>query len=101
MLSKSRCPHTGVVNFFTRTDPLLAVGSVAETGVPSRYVWRCYVGEEASGLALDISLAEAELRRAIAGSEQLRSSSQRRRAEPMRQSRAASYWQKLNETSYF
>lgn len=101
MLSKSRCPHTGVVNFFTRTDPLLAVGSVAVVGVPSRYVWRCYVGEEASGLASDISLAEAELRRAVAGSELPRGSSQCPRVEPMRQSRAASHWQKLNETSYF
>ena len=67
MLSKSRCPHTGVVNFFTKADPLLAVGSVAETGAPARYVWRCYVGEEACGLTADMSLAEALLRRAIAG----------------------------------
>ena len=82
MLSKSRCPHTGVVNFFTRTDPLLAVGSVAEMGVPSRYVWRCYIGEEASGWAQDISLAEAELRRAIAGSSDQQRGLPRRRAEP-------------------
>jgi len=101
VLSKSRCPHTGVVNFFTRSDPLLAVGSVAETGVPTRYVWRCYVGEEAGGLAPDIALAEARLRKAIAGSERQHGGSQRRRLEPMRQSVAASYWQKLNETSCF
>jgi len=67
MLSKSRCPHTGVVNFFTKADPLLAVGSVAETAGGPRYVWRCYIGEEACGLAPDMSLAEAYLRRAIAG----------------------------------
>jgi hypothetical protein len=101
VLSKSRCPHTGVVNFFTRSDPLLAVGSVAETGMPTRYVWRCYLGEEASGLAPDLSLAEAQLCRAIAGSEQQHGSGQRRRNEPKRQSVAASYWQKLNETSCF
>ncbi len=28
MLSRSHCPHTGVVNFFARAEPLLAVGSV-------------------------------------------------------------------------
>ena len=67
MLSKSRCPHTGVVNFFTQADPLLAVGSVAEAGASARYVWRCYVGEEACGLEPDLSSAEARLRSAVAG----------------------------------
>jgi hypothetical protein len=66
MLSKCRCPHTGVVNFFTKADPLLAVGSVAEAGDTSGYAWRCYVGEEAGGLAPDMLLAEAYLRKAIA-----------------------------------
>ena len=56
MLSKSRCPHTGVVNFFTQADPLLSVGSVAEAGASARYVWRCYVGEEACGLEPDMSV---------------------------------------------
>lgn len=69
MLSKCRCPHTGVVNFYTESDPLLAVGSVAEVGSPARYAWRCYVGKEISGLAPDISLAEACLRNAIASGE--------------------------------
>jgi len=67
MLSKSRCPHTGVVNFYTRADPLLAVGSVAAAADPSNYVWRCYLGAEASGLAPNLTAAEACLRRAIAG----------------------------------
>jgi hypothetical protein len=69
MLSKCRCPHTGVVNFFTKADPLLAVGSVAEAG-SARYAWHCYVGEQVSGLAPDMSLAEAYLRKAIASGEQ-------------------------------
>jgi hypothetical protein len=73
MLSKSRCPHTGVVNFFTKADPLLAVGSVAEAEAGARYVWRCYVGEEAAGLAADIKLAEAHLRQALASGERRRS----------------------------
>ena len=69
MLSKCRCPHTGVVNFFTKADPQLAVGSVAEAGDTTTYAWRCYVGEEAGGLAPDISLAEAYLRYALASAE--------------------------------
>ena len=69
MLSKCRCPHTGVVNFFTKADPLLAVGSVAGAGDPAGYAWRCYIGDEAGGLVSDISLAEAHLRRAIARGE--------------------------------
>lgn len=66
MLSKCRCPHTGVVNYFTKADPLLAVGSVAEAGSANRYAWHCYIGEEIGGLAPDLSQAEAHLRRAIA-----------------------------------
>ena len=69
MLSKCRCPHTGVVNFFTKADLLLAVGSVAKAGDRTAYAWRCYVGEEAGGLEPDISLAEASLRRALASAE--------------------------------
>jgi hypothetical protein len=69
MLSKCRCPHTGVVNYFTKADPQLAVGSVAEAGDTTAYAWRCYVGEEAGGLAPDISRAEAYLRKALASAE--------------------------------
>ena len=69
MLSKCRCPHTGVVNFFSEADPFLAVGSVAQAHGPAGYAWRCYVGEEAGGVASDISLAEARLRRADASAE--------------------------------
>jgi hypothetical protein len=69
MLSKCRCPHTGVVNFFTKADPQLAVGSVAEAGDTTAFAWRCYVGEEAGGLEPDISLAEASLRKALASAE--------------------------------
>ena len=70
MLSKSRCPHTGVVNFFTKADPLLAVGSVAEADAGAHYVWRCYIGQEAGGLAPDMPRAEADLRQAIAARRQ-------------------------------
>ena len=55
MVTKRRCPHTGIVNFFIKADLLLAVGSVQEAGV-----------------AADISLAEAHLRNAIARGRDLR-----------------------------
>jgi hypothetical protein len=84
-----------VVNYFTDRDPLLAVGSVAATGAPARYVWRCYVGDESGGLAPDMSLAEASLRRALTGISDPRKD---RRAEAACESRAAGYWRKLNDT---
>ena len=31
MLSKLRCPHTGLVNFFTDVDPFMSVGSIIAT----------------------------------------------------------------------
>ena len=100
VLSKSRCPHTGVVNFFTHADPLLAVGSVAEAGAPARFVWRCYVGEETCGLASDMSSAEARLRNAVAGHDRRRDGKGfRKPATATRPSRASSYWQKLNEAA--
>jgi hypothetical protein len=100
VFSKSRCPHTGVVNFFTQADPLLSVGSVAEAGAPARYIWRCYVGEEACGLAPDMLSAEAHLRSAMAGNQRPhRGKPPRKAATATRPSRASSYWQKLNEAA--
>jgi hypothetical protein len=64
VLFKQRCPHTGVVNFFTSTEPLLAAGSIVEWA-PSHYVWHCHIADEHRGAARDAALAEAELRRAL------------------------------------
>ena len=66
MLSKKRCPHTGITNYFTAANPYVAVGSVSETQSPSRFAWRCYIEREAGGMTSDISAAEAHLCRAIA-----------------------------------
>ena len=66
MISKHRCPHTGVVNFFTAADPLLAVGSVAEVVSRGQYDWRCYLDDAVGGTAPDVAIAEAQLRTAIA-----------------------------------
>jgi hypothetical protein len=66
VLQKKRCPHTGIVNFYTDAEPLMAVGSVTRTGAKSRFAWRCYLDDEAGGLAANRHLAEAQLRQAIA-----------------------------------
>ena len=65
MISKNRCPHTGVVNFFTVADPLLAVGSVAEAAAGNHYDWHCYLDDPVGGRAPDLAVAEAHLRSAI------------------------------------
>ena len=62
MLSKRRCPHTGVVNFYFDTDPHMAVGSiVAQSG--SRIYWTCFSEPYArAGVALDQPAAERKVR---------------------------------------
>ena len=61
MLLKRRCPHTGIVNFFLKTDPYLAVGSVRQAG-PSEYVWRCYAEPFAgAGSVEDMKTAERSI----------------------------------------
>jgi hypothetical protein len=58
MLSKRRCPHTGVVNFFFTSDPHLAVGSIVK-GERSGYLWHCYTDPcEAAGSVRDMRTAE-------------------------------------------
>jgi hypothetical protein len=58
MLSKRRCPHTGVVNFFYPADPHLAVGSVVPSA-QSGYLWHCYTHPyEAVGAEADLKAAE-------------------------------------------
>ncbi len=97
MLSKSRCPHTGVVNYFTDADPLLAVGSVAKARQPKGYAWHCYVGEEVGGLAPDLPHAEANLKRAIARGTRLAGIGRQCGTTQLSPSRASKYWQGWNE----
>jgi hypothetical protein len=66
VITKRRCPHTGVVNFYEKTEPLLAIGSVSAGPDPAHYVWRTYSDEQEAGVARNISIAEAHLRDAIA-----------------------------------
>jgi hypothetical protein len=64
MLLKRRCPHTGILNFFTDTDPFMSVGSIIAIG-RGRYVWRCHLIDRRGGTATDARSAEAHLRRAL------------------------------------
>ncbi|HJZ44956.1 MAG TPA: hypothetical protein VJ233_14645 [Hyphomicrobiaceae bacterium] len=68
MLLRKRCPHTGVVNYFSESDPLMSVGSVVvEARAPqAEFAWRCYIDERACGIVPDAALAEAHLKKAIA-----------------------------------
>jgi hypothetical protein len=65
VITKRRCPHTGIVNFFSHSDPLLAVGSVTQATSVTQYVWRSYLDDRQSGVAADSAAAEAHLRDAI------------------------------------
>ena len=66
VITKRRCPHTGVVNFYEKAEPLLAVGSVSTgTKASARYIWRSYLDDQEAGVARKISIAEAHLRDAI------------------------------------
>ena len=64
MLSKLRCPHTRVLNFFTDADPHMSVGSIIATA-PGHYVWRCHIVDHIWGMTADAVSAEANLRRAL------------------------------------
>ena len=41
MLIKRRCPHTGVINIFSRSEPHMAVGSIV-SGDDHQITWRYY-----------------------------------------------------------
>ena len=66
MITKRRCPHTGIVNFYEMGEPLLAIGSVSAGAEPARYVWRSYSDDQEAGVARDSAVAEMLLRVAIA-----------------------------------
>jgi hypothetical protein len=66
MLLSKRCPFTGIVNFYTDTDPHMSVGSIARCGTTapkaSSFAWRCYTADSSSsGHAPDLGTAERRL----------------------------------------
>jgi len=65
VLTKRSCPHTGIINFYERTEPLLAIGSVSAGAEPAHFIWRSYSDNREAGVTCDVSVAEALLRNAI------------------------------------
>lgn len=62
MLIKRRCPHTGVVNFFSRAEPHMAVGSIVPRD-DHHFTWRYYADPfVCGGQADDMFAAEREVR---------------------------------------
>lgn len=63
MLSKQRCPHTGIVNYFATSEPFFAVGSITAAKPRSgEYHWRVYdAAKIVSGIAKDMRSAEQRL----------------------------------------
>jgi len=72
VITKRRCPHTGVLNFYENAEPLLAVGSVSAGAKSAHYIWRSYLDDPKAGVARELSVAEAHLRDAIARTKQPR-----------------------------
>ena len=64
MLSKQSCPHTGVVNYFSRAEPHFSVGSIAPLASNhDHYCWRVYDAHRTiAGIAADMKSAERRLR---------------------------------------
>jgi hypothetical protein len=61
MLSRKRCRHTGVINFFAE-DPHLPVGSAIRISRRSGYHWRCYTDPcAAGGTARDLKTAQRQV----------------------------------------
>lgn len=62
-LSKQLCPHTGIVNYFSKADPYISVGSIAEAKSQAEYHWRIYSASRTiSGIAADMKTAEQRLK---------------------------------------
>jgi hypothetical protein len=75
MLSKRRCPYTGVINFYTSDDLFLPVGSVVKAA-GARYLWRYYADPGAGvGATRDIVSAEVHLAELCAETARLEASS--------------------------
>ena len=67
MLSKQRCPHTGIVNYFAASEPFFALGSIASGKYSAdEYHWRVYdAAKVISGIAKDMRSAEQRLEREL------------------------------------
>jgi hypothetical protein len=64
MLLKRHCERTGIINFFSDSEPFLAAGSIVQIA-PSQFVWRSHVDVTRVGIARHLFVAEAHLYRAL------------------------------------
>ena len=63
MLSKQRCPHTGIVNYFTEADPFVSIASIVRAGNAKEFHWRLYdAARTISGIAADMRTAEQRIK---------------------------------------
>ena len=70
MVSKQHCPHTGVVNYFSETDPFISIGSIVRAGSRAgngqEFHWRFYAAAQTiAGIANDMKTAERRLKKQI------------------------------------
>ena len=66
MVSKQHCPHTGVVNYFSETDPFISIGSIVRAGGGQEFHWRFYAAAQTiAGIANDMKTAERRLKKQI------------------------------------
>ena len=62
MLSRKQCPHTGIVNFFEKTDPHLAIGSAVKLREAGTYHWLSFASDcDNGGIADDLRSAERHI----------------------------------------
>ena len=60
MLSMRRCPHTGVINVFSASDPHLPVGSIVKAERIG-YLWRYYSEPCMAGCEANVKDAQRRL----------------------------------------
>ena len=66
MVSKQHCPHTGVVNYFSESDPFISIGSIVRAGTAGEFHWRYYAAAKTiAGIASDMKTAEQRLKNQI------------------------------------
>jgi hypothetical protein len=66
MVSKQHCPYTGVVNYFSETDPFISIGSIVRAGTGDEFHWRFYAAKKTiAGIASDMKTAERRLKNQI------------------------------------
>ena len=64
MLSRKQCPHTGIVNFFEKTDPHIAIGSAVMLRDRGTYHWLSFSADrDNGGIANDLGDAERQIAR--------------------------------------